>query len=79
MPLLLILVYLSLMSLFRLDPLAIADLTDLLAGGEAAKGKSILMSTHVLILQRKCDRFVILHQGQVRAVDFGRIIWKNIC
>ena len=51
-----------------LDPLAIADLTDLLAE-EKAKGKSILMSTHVLdSAEKMCDRFVILHQGQVRAV-----------
>lgn len=50
-----------------LDPLAIADLTDLLAE-EKAKGKSILMSTHVLdSAEKMCDRFVILHQGQVRA------------
>ena len=50
-----------------LDPLAIADLTDLLAQ-EKAKGKSILMSTHVLdSAEKMCDRFVILHQGQVRA------------
>ncbi len=50
-----------------LDPLAIADLTDLLAK-ERANGKSILMSTHVLdSAEKMCDRFVILHQGQVRA------------
>lgn len=50
-----------------LDPLAIADLTDLLAQ-EKAKGKSILMSTHVLdSAEKMCDRFVILHQGQVKA------------
>ncbi|WP_423216452.1 ABC transporter ATP-binding protein [Streptococcus equinus] len=63
-----------------LDPLAISDLTDLLAQ-EKAKGKAILMSTHVLdAAEKMCDRFVILHHGQVRAVgnlaelreDFGQ-------
>lgn len=50
-----------------LDPLAISDLTELLAQ-EKAKGKSILMSTHVLdAAEKMCDRFVILHQGQIRA------------
>lgn len=50
-----------------LDPLAISDLTTLLAQ-EKAKGKSILMSTHVLdSAEKMCDRFVILHQGEVRA------------
>ena len=51
-----------------LDPLAISDLTDLLAQ-EKSKGKAILMSTHVLdAAEKMCDRFVILHQGQVRAM-----------
>lgn len=51
-----------------LDPLAISDLTDLLAQ-EKAKGKAILMSTHVLdTAEKMCDRFVILHHGQVRAM-----------
>lgn len=50
-----------------LDPLAIADLIQLLAG-EKAKGKSILMSTHVLdSAEKMCDSFVILHKGQIRA------------
>lgn len=50
-----------------LDPLAISDLTALLAE-EKAKGKSILMSTHVLdSAEKMCDRFVILHQGQIKA------------
>ncbi len=50
-----------------LDPLAISDLTELLAQ-EKAKGKAILMSTHVLdAAEQMCDRFVILHQGQIRA------------
>ncbi len=50
-----------------LDPLAISDLTELLAQ-EKAKGNAILMSTHVLdAAEKMCDRFVILHQGQIRA------------
>ncbi|HEP1529817.1 TPA: ABC transporter ATP-binding protein [Streptococcus pyogenes] len=50
-----------------LDPLAISDLIQTLEV-EKAKGKSILMSTHVLdSAERMCDRFVILHHGQVRA------------
>lgn len=50
-----------------LDPLAISDLTELLAQ-EKAKGKAILMSTHVLdAAEKMCDRFVIVHQGQIRA------------
>lgn len=50
-----------------LDPLAISDLIALLEV-EKAKGKSILMSTHVLdSAEKMCDRFVILHKGQVLA------------
>lgn len=50
-----------------LDPVAIQDLTDLLAE-ERQKGTSILMSTHVLdSAEKMCDRFVILHKGQVLA------------
>ena len=50
-----------------LDPVAIADLITLLEE-EKAKGKAILMSTHVLdSAEKMCDSFVILHQGQVRA------------
>ncbi|WP_394404631.1 ABC transporter ATP-binding protein [Streptococcus sp. 20-1249] len=50
-----------------LDPVAIQDLIDLLVE-EKARGTSILMSTHVLdSAEKMCDRFVILHQGQVRA------------
>lgn len=49
-----------------LDPLAISDLITLLAD-EKEKGKSILMSTHVLdSAEKMCDRFVILHHGQVK-------------
>ena len=50
-----------------LDPLAISDLIQLLDEGKK-KGKSILMSTHVLdSAEKMCDSFVILHKGQVRA------------
>ena len=50
-----------------LDPLAISDLIQLL-DEEKKKGKSILMSTHVLdSAEKMCDAFVILHKGQVRA------------
>lgn len=50
-----------------LDPVAIQDLTQLLAQ-EKTKGTSILMSTHVLdSAEKMCDRFVILHKGEVRA------------
>lgn len=50
-----------------LDPLAIEELKSLLAQAKAA-GQAILMSTHVLDSAEKlCDRFVILHEGRVRA------------
>lgn len=50
-----------------LDPVAIDDLIRLLEE-EKEKGTSILMSTHVLdSAEKMCDRFVILHQGRVRA------------
>ncbi|MCS4488179.1 ABC transporter ATP-binding protein [Streptococcus sciuri] len=50
-----------------LDPLAIVDLIALLED-EKKKGTSILMSTHVLdSAERMCDRFVILHHGEILA------------
>ena len=50
-----------------LDPVAIQDLIDLIEE-EKKRGTSILMSTHVLdSAEKMCDRFVILHQGQVLA------------
>ncbi|VTS42705.1 ABC transporter ATP-binding protein [Streptococcus porcinus] len=50
-----------------LDPLAISDLINYLEV-EKGKGKSILMSTHVLdSAEKMCDSFVILHQGEIRA------------
>ena len=50
-----------------LDPVAIQDLIDLIEE-EKKRGTSILMSPHVLdSAEKMCDRFVILHQGQVLA------------
>ncbi|MBJ8349251.1 ABC transporter ATP-binding protein [Streptococcus zalophi] len=55
-----------------LDPQAMEDLTQLMAE-EKAKGKAILMTTHVLdAAEKMCDRFVILHQGKVHA--FGSLV-----
>ncbi|GHP12934.1 ABC transporter ATP-binding protein [Lentilactobacillus fungorum] len=49
-----------------LDPLAVNDLLNLISNRKK-QGASILMSTHVLdTAQRYCDRFVLLHDGQVR-------------
>lgn len=51
-----------------LDPIAIADLICLLEEMKRA-GTSILMSTHVLdSAEKMCDRFIILHQGEVKAL-----------
>ncbi|MEQ9764110.1 ABC transporter ATP-binding protein [Streptococcus jiangjianxini] len=50
-----------------LDPLAIRDLTAIIAE-EKLKGTAVLMSTHVLdSAEKMCDRFVILHQGEILA------------
>lgn len=50
-----------------LDPLAIRDLTTIIAE-EKAKGTAVLMSTHVLdSAEKMCDRFVILHHGEILA------------
>lgn len=49
-----------------LDPLAVNDLLKLI-NNQKEQGSSILMSTHVLdTAQRFCDRFVLIHNGQVR-------------
>lgn len=49
-----------------LDPLAVDDLLQLIEDRKQ-KGASVLMSTHVLdTAERFCDRFVLLHDGQVR-------------
>lgn len=50
-----------------LDPLAIHALLQLFDEMKET-GVSILMSTHVLATAEKhCDRFIILHEGQIRA------------
>lgn len=50
-----------------LDPIAIKDLIDLMTS-EKEKGKSILMSTHILATaERYCDNFVIIHEGKILA------------
>lgn len=50
-----------------LDPLAINALLELMEEKKKA-GASILMSTHILATAEKyCDRFVVLHEGVVRA------------
>lgn len=50
-----------------LDPLAIHSLLALFDEMKQS-GVSILMSTHVLATAEKhCDRFVILHEGKIRA------------
>jgi ABC-2 type transport system ATP-binding protein len=50
-----------------LDPLGIQSLLDLMNKMKES-GAGILMSTHILATaERYCDRFVILHEGAVRA------------
>jgi ABC-2 type transport system ATP-binding protein len=50
-----------------LDPLAIQSLLDLMKKMKE-NGAGILMSTHILATaERYCDRFIILHEGKVRA------------
>ena len=50
-----------------LDPLGAFQLKELLQE-QRAKGKAVLLSTHMLdTAQRLCDRFVLLHDGQVAA------------
>jgi ABC-2 type transport system ATP-binding protein len=50
-----------------LDPLGIQSLLDLMKKMKD-NGAGILMSTHILATaERYCDRFVILHEGKVRA------------
>jgi ABC-2 type transport system ATP-binding protein len=51
-----------------LDPLGIQSLLDLM-NKMKEDGAGILMSTHILATaERYCDRFVILHNGEVRAM-----------
>lgn len=50
-----------------LDPIGIKSLLDLMKKMKQA-GSGILMSTHILATaERYCDRFIILHDGEVRA------------
>ncbi|MDR7238989.1 ABC transporter ATP-binding protein [Neobacillus drentensis] len=50
-----------------LDPLGIQSLLDLMKKMKD-NGAGILMSTHILATaERYCDRFVILHEGKIRA------------
>ncbi|MGU3397158.1 ABC transporter ATP-binding protein [Priestia aryabhattai] len=50
-----------------LDPLGIQSLLDLMMDMKK-QGAGILMSTHILATaERYCDKFVILHNGEVRA------------
>lgn len=50
-----------------LDPLGIQSLLDLMKRVKT-NGAGILMSTHILTTAEKyCDKFVILHEGKVRA------------
>lgn len=50
-----------------LDPLGIQSLLDMMKKMKQA-GSGILMSTHILsTAERYCDKFVILHEGKVRA------------
>ncbi|MBL1228714.1 ABC transporter ATP-binding protein [Enterococcus sp. BWB1-3] len=51
-----------------LDPLAIHALLELM-DEMRNQGAAILMSTHILATAEKyCDRFVVLHEGEIRAV-----------
>ncbi|MDP4163681.1 MAG: ABC transporter ATP-binding protein [Bacillota bacterium] len=50
-----------------LDPLGIQSLLDLMDKMKK-KGAGILMSTHILATaERYCNRFIILHEGKIRA------------
>ena len=50
-----------------LDPLAIHALLELMKS-KRDEGAAILMSTHILATAEKyCDRFVVLHEGKLRA------------
>lgn len=51
-----------------LDPLAIQALLELMETMKQS-GAGILMSTHILATaERYCDRFIILHNGEIRAI-----------
>ncbi|MDR1521430.1 MAG: ABC transporter ATP-binding protein [Streptococcaceae bacterium] len=51
-----------------LDPLAIHDLLEMMKQAKE-NGAALLMSTHILATaERYCDKFVILHEGKIRAI-----------
>ncbi|WP_010529874.1 ABC transporter ATP-binding protein [Lentibacillus jeotgali] len=51
-----------------LDPLGIKSYLQLMDNMKA-NGSGVLMSTHILATaERNCDRFIILHEGEIRAV-----------
>lgn len=50
-----------------LDPLGIRSLLELMVELKR-KGASFLISSHILsTIERYCDRFIVLHQGQIKA------------
>lgn len=50
-----------------LDPLGIQSYLDLMEEMKS-KGAGVLMSTHILATaERYCDRFIIIHEGEIRA------------
>jgi ABC-2 type transport system ATP-binding protein len=51
-----------------LDPLAIHDLLEMMKKARD-DGAALLMSTHILATaQQYCDKFIILHDGEIRAI-----------
>src|SRR5690625_7641306 len=49
------------------DPLAIQSFIDLMLE-QKNKGAGVLMSTQILAkAERHCDRFIIIHKGEIRA------------
>lgn len=61
--------YILLTNHFRLDPLGIQSMLDLMVE-KKNEGRTVLMSTHILATaERYCDRFIILDKGKV--VAFG--------
>lgn len=51
-----------------LDPLAIHDLLEMMRQAKE-NGAALLMSTHILATaERYCDKFIILHDGKIRAL-----------
>lgn len=57
-----------------LDPLGIRSLLDLMVQ-EKTKGASFLISSHILsTIEKYCDRYVVLHRGDIRAAGTLRQI-----